>query len=72
MVDNKIHVFETDINILQYNLEDLVRVEKKLKVVGEIALKIRDQNDHRVMLKNKINNLFVGTYQEVKLYKRHI
>lgn len=59
-----------DSNRYQFDLEDKIRVEKDLSVVGQIALDIRKQNDYRVELKNKINEIFKYAYMEVKEYKR--
>lgn len=56
-------------NARQFDLEDVIRVEKNLEKVGQTALLIREYNDNRVALKNKINNI-VGEFEEVKLYKR--
>lgn len=57
-------------NTTQFELEDLIRVEKKMNKVGEIALLIREFNDRRVALKNRINKELNYTFQEVKCYKR--
>ena len=57
-------------NMEQYDLEDLVRVEKDLATVGKISLDIRKHNDNRVIMKNKINEILNQGLQEVKLYKR--
>jgi hypothetical protein len=56
-------------NLIQYDWEDRIRVEKKMSEVGKIAILIREQNDNRVNLKNNINKIFKA-FQEVKLYKR--
>jgi hypothetical protein len=57
-------------NLEQYDLEDLIRTEKDLAVVGNIALNIRSHNDARVLLKNKINEITQEAFKEVKDYKR--
>lgn len=57
-------------NRKQFDLEDLVRVEKSLEKVGKIALEIREFNDNRVRIKNEINKLCGYQYLEAKRYKR--
>lgn len=57
-------------NLFQFELEDKIRVEKDLATVGQIALDIRKQNDYRVHLKNKINEICQYKFLEQKDYKR--
>ncbi len=57
-------------NYIQYELEDKIRVEKDLKMVGQYALDIRERNDRRVELKNKINYICGYKFKELKLYNR--
>jgi hypothetical protein len=58
-------------HMAQFALEDRIRVEKDLIDVGKIALEIREFNDFRVLLKNKINILLKEAVIEKKLYKRN-
>lgn len=57
-------------NAKQYDLEDKIRVEQNLLIVGQIALDIRKQNDYRVEIKNKINEIAGYKFKEIKDYKR--
>lgn len=56
-------------NAKQYEMEDQIRVEPNLLIVGQIALDIRRQNDYRVELKNKINEVVGYKFKEIKDYK---
>lgn len=68
----KLYKALVDSNLEQFDLEDLIRVEKNLERVGEIALKIREFNDRRVNYKNIINKLSGESFPEIKSYKRTV
>ena len=57
-------------NKSQWDLEDKIRTEENLEDVGRFAILIREFNDTRVGLKNKINYKLNLGYQERKDYKR--
>jgi hypothetical protein len=57
-------------NRTQWDLEDVIRSEKDMSVVGKTAVLIREYNDNRVNLKNKINRKLQMGFEEQKNYKR--
>lgn len=55
-------------NSLQFELENQINKEQDRSKVGSIALDIRRRNNHRVQLKNRIQELCRASFLEIKSY----
>jgi hypothetical protein len=58
-------------NKSQWDLEDKIRTEVNLDDVGRFAILIREYNDNRVSLKNRINKVLDLGFEEKKEYKEN-